>query len=44
MSETELEGTLWKRKGFRSELFTKGLFEEKDLPPKNEKCKDTSRS
>ena len=44
MSETELEGTLRKRKGFRSELFTKGLFEEKDLPPEHEKCKDTSRS
>ena len=29
--ETEPEGTLRKRKSFRSELFTKGLFGEKDM-------------
>jgi len=33
MSEIELESR--KRKGLRSELFTKELFEEKDLPPEH---------
>ena len=39
MSEIEPAGTLGKRKGPRSELFIKGLFEEKDLPPEHENAK-----
>lgn len=30
---------LGKRKALRSELFTKGLFEEKSLPPDHENAK-----
>ena len=30
---------LGKRKDLRSELFTKDLFEERNLPPDNEKAK-----
>ena len=37
MSETTT--SLGKRKALRSELFTKDLFEEKDLPPEHEKQK-----
>ena len=37
MSETTT--SLGKRKALRSELFTKDLFEEKDLPPEHEKAK-----